>query len=84
MYYINTIKKELSADYPMNILLLIKGLSSMGIGAYGCFVLCVDETIAIFFLLDVLHKFHMSPYKSRFIANSSSCTTTELSILLTS
>ena len=27
---------------------------------------------------------HKRPYKSRFIANSSSCTTTELSILLTS
>ena len=31
--------------------------------------------------LPILHK---RPYKSRFIANSSSCTTTELSILLTS
>ena len=31
-----------------------------------------------------LPKFHKRPYKSRFIANSSSCTTTELSILLTS
>ena len=30
-----------------------------------------------------LHKFHKRPYKSRFIANSSACTTTELSILLT-
>ena len=31
-----------------------------------------------------LPKFHKQPYKSRFIANSSSCTTTELSVLLTS
>ena len=31
-----------------------------------------------------LHKLHKRPYKSRFIANSSSCTTTELSIHLTS
>ena len=29
-------------------------------------------------------KLHIQPYKSRFIANSSSCTTTELSKLLTS
>ena len=29
-------------------------------------------------------KLHIRPYKSRFIANSSSCTTTELSIILTS
>ena len=31
-----------------------------------------------------LPKLHKRPYKSRFIANSSSCTTTELSILFTS
>ena len=29
-------------------------------------------------------KLHKKPYKARFIANSSSCTTTKLSILLTS
>ena len=32
----------------------------------------------------VLPKLHKRPYKARFIANSSSCTTTELSKLLTS
>ena len=32
----------------------------------------------------MLPKLHKRPYKSRFIANSSACTTTELSILLTS
>ena len=31
-----------------------------------------------------LPKLHKTPYKARFIANSSSCTTTELSKLLTS
>ena len=31
-----------------------------------------------------LPELHKRPYKSRFIANSSSCTTTELAILLTS
>ena len=31
-----------------------------------------------------LPKLHKQPYKSRFIPNSSSCLTTELSILLTS
>ena len=31
-----------------------------------------------------LPKLHKRPYKTRFIANSSSCTTTELSKLLTS
>ena len=33
--------------------------------------------------LNWLPKFHKTPYKARFIANSSSCTTTELSKLLT-
>ena len=33
---------------------------------------------------DRLPKLHKRPYKARFIANSSSCTTTELSKLLTS
>ena len=31
-----------------------------------------------------LPKLHKRPFKSRFIVNSSSCTTTELSIILTS
>ena len=31
-----------------------------------------------------LPKFHKRPYKARFVANSSSCTTTELSKLFTS
>ena len=34
--------------------------------------------------LYLLPKLHKSPYKARFIANSSSCTTTQLSKLLTS
>ena len=32
----------------------------------------------------ILHKLHKQPCKARFITNSSSCTTTELSKLLTS
>ena len=35
-------------------------------------------------LLYLLPKLHKNPYKARFIAYSSSCTTTELSNLLTS
>ena len=42
------------------------------------FSVCVDEG------QDRLPKLHKRPYKARFIANSSSCTTTELSKLLTS
>ena len=40
-----------------------------------------QERLPTFYWLPKLHK---KPYKARFIANSSSCTTTELSKLLTS
>ena len=48
------------------------------------FGLFVDEDHSKLPTLYWLHKLHKRPYKSRFIANSSTCTTTELSILLTS
>ena len=48
------------------------------------FGLFVDEDHSKLPTLYWLPKFHKRPYKSRFIANSSACTTTELSILLTS
>ena len=51
---------------------------------YGGFDVFVDEDHSKLPTLYWLHKLHKQPYKSRFIANSSSCTTTELSILLTS
>ena len=35
-------------------------------------------------VFETIPKLHKRPYKARFIANSSSCTTTELSKLLTS
>ena len=44
----------------------------------------VDEDHSKLPTLYWLHKLHKQPYKLRFIANSSACTTTELSILLTS
>ena len=43
-----------------------------------------EHTHLLFPTLYWLPKLHKRPYKSRFIANSSACTTTELSILLTS
>ena len=46
--------------------------------------LFVDEDYSKLPTLYWLPKLHKRPYKSRFIANSSACTTTELSILLTS
>ena len=48
------------------------------------FRLFVDEDHSKFPTLYWLPKHHKRPYKSSFIANSSACTTTELSILLTS
>ena len=48
------------------------------------FGLFVDEDHSKLPTLHWLPKIHKQPYKSRFIANSSAFTTTELSILLTS
>ena len=48
------------------------------------FGLFVDEVHRKLPTLYWLPKRHKQPYKSRFIANSSACTTTELSIVLTS
>ena len=48
------------------------------------FGLFVDEDHSKLPTLYWLPKLHKRPYQSRFIANSSACTTTELSILLTS
>ena len=48
------------------------------------FGLFVDEDHSKLPTLYWLPKLHKRPYKSRFIGNSSACTTTELSILLTS
>ena len=51
--------------------------------AAKCWVF-VDEDHSKLPTLYWLPKLHKRPYKSHFIANSSSCTATELSILLTS
>ena len=48
------------------------------------FSVCVKEREDRFPTMYWLPKLHKRPYKARFIANSSSCTTTELSKLLTS
>ena len=50
----------------------------------GKFRLFVDEDHSKLPTLYWLPKLHKRSYKSRFIANSSACTTTELSILLPS
>ena len=49
---------------------------------YGSLVwIVVDEDHSKLPTLYWLPKLHKRPYKSRFIANSSACTTTEISIL---
>ena len=48
------------------------------------FNVCVNEGQDKLPTMYWLNKLHKRPYKARFIANSSSCTTTELSKLLTS
>ena len=48
------------------------------------FVVFVDKDHSKLPAIYWLPKLHKRPYKSCFIANSGSCTTTELSILLTS
>ena len=53
-------------------------------GQEADFGLFVDEDHSKLPTLYWLPKLHKRPYKSRFIANSSACTTTELSIILTS
>ena len=66
----------------MSITGLMRRLSLIGIDAIWQLSLgCLLMRTAASFLRYTGHK---RPYKSRFIANSSACSTTELSILLTS
>ena len=69
----------------MSITGLIKRILLMGIDAIWQLSLgfFVDEDHSKLPTLYWLPKLHKWPYKSRLIANSSACTTTELSILLT-
>ena len=87
MYYINTLKREL---VDTNAYKLQPSLSERVIvDGHGChtalhFGVKAKENQDKVPTLYWLPKFHKKPYKARFIANSSSCTTTELSKLLTS
>ena len=86
MYYINTLKQKLSTakTYEHNRLdetsIVDRHRSHMA-AKFGLFV---DKDHSKLPTLYWLPKLHKRPYKLRFIANSSVCTTTELSILLTS
>ena len=87
LYYINTLKREL---VDTNAYKLQPSLSERVIvDGHGChtalhFGVKARENQDKVPTLYWLPKLHKKPYKARFIANSSSCTTTELSKLLTS
>ena len=86
LYYINTLKRELVDN---NAYKLQPSLSERVIvDGHGChtalhFGVKAKENQDQVPTLYWLPKLHKNPYKARFIANSSSCTTTELSKLLT-
>ena len=86
MYYINTLKHEL---VDTNAYKLQPSLSERVIvDVHGChtalyFGVRTKENQDRVSTLYWLPKLHKNPYKATFIAKSSSCTTTELSKLLT-
>ena len=86
LHYINTFKQEFSGTKAY------KETSEEEKSVVNCqcnhlalkFSVCVKERQDRLPTVYWLHKLHKRPYKARFIANSSSCNTTELSKLLTS
>ena len=88
MYYIYTLKRELvdTNAYKLQPSLSVRVI----VDGHGCHTALrivgvkakenQDKVPTLYWL----PKLHKNPYKARFIANSSSCTTTELSKLLTS
>ena len=87
MYYINTLKRQL---VDTNTYKLQPSLSArLIVDGHGCHTALNfgvkakenEDKVPSLYLLPKLHK---KTHKARFIANSSSCTTTELSKLLTS
>ena len=85
-YYINTLKQELSTakTYEHNRLDETSIVDMHQCHMAATFGLSIDEDHSKPPTLYWLPKLHKRPYKLRFIANSSACTTYELSILLTS
>ena len=87
LYNINTLERELvdTNSYKKQPSLSERVI----VDGHGChtalnFSVKAKENQDRFPVLYWLPKLHKKPYKARFIANSSSCTTTELSKLLTS
>ena len=86
MYYIKTLKQELSTakTYEHNRLDKTSVVDRHRCHMAAKFGVFVDEGHSQLPTLYWLSKLHKRPYKARFIAYSSSCTITKLSILLTS
>ena len=86
LHYINTLKQELSGTkaYKENSEEETSVVNGHWNHLAPKFSVCVKERQDILPTMYWLPKLHKRPYKARFIANSSSCTTTELSKLLTS
>ena len=86
LHYVNTLKQELDGTRPYletnfdEMSVVNAHLNDLPVK----FSVCVNEGQDKFPTMYWLPKIHKRPYKARFIANSSSCTTTELSKLLTS
>ena len=85
-YYNNTLNQELSTakTYEHNRLDETSIVDRHRYHMAAKFGLFVDDDHNKLHTLYWLPKGHKRPYKSRFIRNSRACTTTELSILLTS
>ena len=87
LYYINTLKRELvdtnayKLQPSLNERVIVDGHGCHTAQHFGVKAKENQDKVPTLYWLPKLHK---NPYKARFIANSSSCTTTELSKLLTS
>ena len=85
-HYVNTLKQELDGTRAYletdtdEVSVVNAHLNDLPVK----FSVCVNEGQDKLPTMYWLPKLHKRPYKARFIANSSSCTTTELSKLLTS
>ena len=85
MHYINTLKQELSGTkvYEQTSEKEKSGINNHMFHNATRFAVSINEDQERLPTIYWLPKLHKQPYKARFIANSSSCTITELSKLLT-
>ena len=86
LHYINNLKQKLNGakayeETSIDEKSVVYSHSNEIINKFAVYVRERQDRLPTMYWLPLLHK---RPYKARFIANSSSCTTTELSKLLTS